>query len=153
MCVSGTDTFPDINHICQFRTKKIPVIFGIENKLPNKIGRILHFLKLDFALCEEQKANWNPSIKRKAFFAEGSTQTFPKYLIYCYVIYISQFLKNIAKTYILICYFNGFSKLQSNKALLNPKERPEKNQGSDASQGSFISAPVSQVTEGIWQIF
>ena len=22
MCVSGTDTFPDINHICQFRTKK-----------------------------------------------------------------------------------------------------------------------------------
>jgi hypothetical protein len=53
----------------------------------------------------------------------------------------------------IICYFNGFSKLKSNKALLKPKERPEINQGSDSSQGSFMSAPVSQVTAGIWQIF
>jgi hypothetical protein len=74
-------------------------------------------LKLDFALCEEQNANWNPLIKRKAFFAEGSTQTFSKYLI------------------------------------IEPKERPEINQGSHSSQVFFISAPVSQVTAGIWQIF
>jgi hypothetical protein len=108
---------------------------------------------LDFALCEEQNAIWNPLIKRKTFLAEGSTQTFSTYLIYCYVIYISQFLKDIAKKYMIICYFNGFSKLKSNKALLKPKERPEINQGSDSSQGSFMSAPVSQVTAGIWQIF